>query len=85
MDKEKSCCVLDSWFSDRRRMGLAALVSGVLAVFSILLNSIVSFFFGKNELIVGITMMMAFVFIAGFAVAVAVSLILYLEKKLKTC
>jgi len=83
--EEKPCCIIDSWFSDRRRMGLTALVSGVLAVFSILLNSIVSFFFGKNELIVGITMMMAFVFIAGFAVAVAVSLILYLEKKLKTC
>jgi len=64
-------------------MGLTALVSGVLGIFSILLNCIVSFFFGKNEMIVGITMMMAFVFIAGFAVAVAVWLILYLEKNLK--
>jgi hypothetical protein len=39
---------------------------------------------GKNDLVVGITMMMAFVFIAGFSVALAVFLILFLEKNLKS-
>jgi len=65
-------------------MGLAALVSAVLGVFSILLNLIISPILGKNELITGVTMMMAFVFIAGFAVAFAVFLILYLERRLKS-
>jgi len=27
MNKEKSCCVIDSWFSNRRRMGLAVVES----------------------------------------------------------
>ncbi len=83
VDKEKSCCILDSWFSNRRRMGLAALVSVILGVFSILLHSIIAPLFGKNELASGIAMMMAFVFIAGFAVAFAVFLILFLERSLK--
>jgi len=60
-------------------MGLAALVSAVLGVFSILLNLIISPILGKNDLITGVTMMMAFVFIAGFSVALAVFLILWLE------
>lgn len=64
-------------------MGLAALVSAVLGVFSILLHIIISPFFGKNDLVSGVAMIMAFVFISGFAVAFAVFLILWLEKKLK--
>jgi hypothetical protein len=65
-------------------MGLAALVSAILGIFSILLNLIISPILGKNDLVVGITMMMAFVFIAGFSVALAVFLILFLEKNLKS-
>ena len=65
-------------------MGLAALVCAILGVFSILLHSIISPVFGKNELASGIAMIMAFVFISGFAVAFAVFLILSLEKKLKS-
>lgn len=65
-------------------MGLSALVSAVLGIFSILLHSIIAPIFGKNELAAGITMMMAFVFIAGFAVAFAVFLILQLEKSVRS-
>lgn len=84
MGKERFGCIVDSWFSDRRRMGLAALVSAILAVFSILLNFIISPILGKNDLVTGVTMMMAFVFIAGFSVAFAVFLVLCLEGKFKS-
>jgi hypothetical protein len=83
VSNEKSCCIIDSWFSDRRRMGLAALVSFILATFSILLHYLVAPIFGKNELVSGVAMIMSFVFIAGFAVAFAVWLILSLERSLK--
>lgn len=64
-------------------MGLAALVCVILATLSILLHVIISPFFGKNDLVSGIAMIMAFVFVSGFAVALAVWLILWLEKKLR--
>lgn len=64
-------------------MGLAALVSAILGVFSILLHYIIAPIFGKNDLASGVAMMMSFVFIAGFAVAFAVFLILSLEKKFR--
>ncbi len=64
-------------------MGLAALVSFILATFSILLHYLVAPIFGKNELVSGVAMIMSFVFIAGFAVAFAVFLILSLERSLK--
>jgi len=81
VSEDKSCCIIDSWFSDRRRMGLAALVSAILGVFSVLLHYIIAPIFGKNGLASGVAMMMSFVFIAGFAVAFAVFLILQLEKR----
>ena len=84
MGEEKSYCIIDSWFSNRRRMGLAALVSFILATFSILLHYLVAPIFGKNELASGIAMMMSFVFIAGFAVAFAIWLILCLERRLRS-
>jgi len=83
MNEEKSCCIVDSWFSDRRRMGLAALVSVILVTLSILLHYLVAPIFGKNELVSGVAMIMAFVFIAGFAVAFAIWLILCLERRLR--
>lgn len=83
MNEEKSCCVIDSWFSNLRRMGLAALVCVILAVFSILLHNFISAVFGEQSFVSGITMTMAFVFLAGFAVAFAVFLILWLEKGFK--
>lgn len=61
-------------------MGLAALVCAILAVLSILPHSLLSALYGKSSIISGISMIMAFVFIAGFAVALAVWLILRLEK-----
>ena len=83
MNEEKSCCIVDSWFSNPRRMGLAALVSAVLGIFSTLLHNIIAPIFGKNDLASGVAMMMAFVFIAGFAVAFAIFLILQLEKRVR--
>ncbi len=83
MDKEKSCCIVDSWFSNARRMGLAALVSAVLGIFSVFLHYVLASVFGKNELASGIAMIMAFVFLAGFSVAFALWLILCLERRLR--
>lgn len=83
MSEERSCCVIDSWFSNARRMGLAALVSFILATFSILLDYLVAPVFGKNDLASGTAMTMSFVFIAGFSVAFAVWLILCLERRLR--
>ncbi len=65
-------------------MGLAALVSAILAIFSILLHEVLSVFYSEQSFISGITMIMAFVFLAGFSVAFAVFVILYLENKLKS-
>jgi hypothetical protein len=84
MTEEKPVCIIESWFSNRRRMGLAALVSFILATFSILLHYVVAPIFGESDLVSGVAMIMSFVFISGFAVAFAVWLILSLEKNLKS-
>jgi len=83
VNEEKSCCVIDSWFSNARRMGLAALVCFILAIIAILLHNLLSAFYGENDFVSGITMILAFVFLAGFSVALAVFLILRLENKVR--
>ena len=84
MSKEKSCCVVDSWFSNVRRMGLAALVCIILAATSIVLHNLLSAVFDEQSFVAGITMITTFVFLAGFSVAFAVFLILQLEKSVKS-
>ena len=84
MNEERSCCIIDSWFSNARRMGLAAVVCSILAVFSILLHNLIAAIFGEQSFVSGITMIMAFVFLAGFSVAFAVFLILQLEKRVRS-
>ena len=83
MNEEKNCCVIDSWFSNARRMGLAALVCIILAVVSILFHTLLSAFYNQQSFVVGITMIMTFVFLSGFSVAFAVFLILQLEKRIR--
>ena len=83
MSEERSCCVIDSWFSNARRMGLAAAVCFILAVISVLLHTLLSAFYNQQSFVAGITMILAFVFIAGFAVAFAIFLILQLEKRVR--
>lgn len=68
MNEEKFCCVFDSWFSNARRMGLAALISALLGVVSLLLHYFIAPIFGKNDLA---------------SVAFALWLILSLEKKFR--
>lgn len=63
-------------------MGLAAVVSVILAIFSILLHNVLSVFYGEQSFVSGVTMILAFVFLSGFAVAFAVWAILWLEKRL---
>ena len=65
-------------------MGLAALVCAILAVISVLFHTLLSTFYNQQSFPVGITMITAFVFIAGFAVAFAVFLILQLEKRVRS-
>jgi len=84
MNDKKYGCVVDSWFSNARRMGLAALVCFILAIMAILLHNLLSAIYGENDFVSGITMIMAFVFLAGFSVAFAVFLILQLEKRVRS-
>ena len=65
-------------------MGLAALVCAILAVISILSHNFLAAVYGKSSLVSGVSMIMAFVFIAGFAVAFAVFLILQLERRVRS-
>lgn len=76
-------CVLDSWFSSRRRMGAAVVVCLVLAAVSVLLHNLLSALFGESHLLSAIPFTAAFIFIAGFAVAIAVWLILWLEGRFR--
>jgi len=83
MNNEKSGCIIDSWFSNAKRMGLAALVCAFLAIISFLPHSFLAFTYGKSSLVSGVSMIMSFVFIAGFAVAFAIFLILSVERRLR--
>ncbi len=65
-------------------MGLAALVCAVLAVISVIPHNFLAVVYGKSSLVSGVSMILSFVFIAGFAVAFAVFLILFLERRLKS-